>query len=555
VTPHGWKVAIVAAADDASDQYPSSPVAPGSPTRAVFGPTLVRSLLPFFRGTGPFLTVRSLWRWGQGQLRGSTPEYITSVLAIALEKTSPAPRYSQRERFSIWIDAPLNRRRFLRLTAANILANLLAPLAGLCDLAFLGHLDEIRYLAGVALAGVLFSYIYWTFGFLRMGTTGPTAQAVGRGDRADMLAIGLRHLGLALAIGLAILLLQVPLRELGFSLLSATPAVKAAGRAYYNATIWGAPASLMGFVLLGWLLGCERGDRVLLLSAVQNGANVALNYLFVVRLGWASAGAGAATAASQYALLLVGLLAIAAERPWSVREASPQENRAVWAQVRARLGDRRALRALLALNTDILIRTFALISVLAAFTNLSAQLGTLVLAANALLMQVFTLAAYFIDGIAFATESFAGRYGGQGDRHLLRQLATWAGQLSWVTGLLFALAFNLAPQALLSLLTRHDAAIAIARGYAPWLLPVLTIGGLAFMLDGYFLGLAAGRVLRNATLLAAVLGFAPLAWLAWRGQSGHGLWLAFAVFMAGRATILGCVLLARLAAPVARSQR
>ncbi len=425
----------------------------------------------------------------------------------------------------------MNRRRFFRLAAVNIFANLLVPLASLCDVAFLGHLDEIRYLAGVALAGVLFSYIYWTFGFLRMGTTGLTAQAEGRGDRADTLAIGLRHLALALAIGLAILLLQVPLRELGFQLLSATPAVKAAGRAYYNATIWGAPANLAGFVLLGWFLGRERGDRVLLLSAISNGTNVALNYLFVVRFGWASAGAGAATAASQYALLLVGLLAIAVERPWRGLD----QRAALW----QRLGDRAALRAVFSLNTDILIRTFALISVLAAFTNLSSGLGTLVLAANTLLMQVFTLAAYFIDGIAFATESFAGRYWGLGDRAQLRQLALWAGSLSLATGLLFALAFNAAPQVLFGLLTSHGEAIAIAQRYAPWLWLVLGAGSLAFMLDGYFLGLTAGRRLRNSTLLAALAGFLPLALLAWQGQSGHGLWLALVAFMVGRAATLG----------------
>jgi multidrug resistance protein, MATE family len=197
-------------------------------------------------------------------------------------------------------------QQFVQLAIVNILSNLMVPLAGLIDTAFLGHLSEIRYLAGVALATVIFNYVYWTFGFLRISTTGMTAQALGRGDRDAVWLIALRHMLLGLGLGIVILIMQVPLRSLGFALLSATAEVKAAGQAYYNALIWGAPATLIGFVLVGWFLGRGQGGKVLLLSVVSSGSNVLFDYLFIVQWGWGSAGAGWATALSQYLLLLVG---------------------------------------------------------------------------------------------------------------------------------------------------------------------------------------------------------------------------------------------------------
>ena len=207
-----------------------------------------------------------------------------------------------------WLMSSHLHHRFLKLAVVNILSNLMVPLASLVDVAFLGHLAEIRHLAGVALATVLFNYIYWTFGFLRMGTTGTTAQARGRNDHQEVLKICLRHSLIALSIGILILILQQPLREIGFTLLSATAEVKASGITYYNSLIWGAPATLLNFVLMGWFLGLEGGGKVLLLSVVNKATNIILDYLFIVRWGWESAGAGAATAISQYLTLLVGVV-------------------------------------------------------------------------------------------------------------------------------------------------------------------------------------------------------------------------------------------------------
>ncbi len=429
-------------------------------------------------------------------------------------------------RFSSF-ELPVFLGQFLRLTLINILANLMVPLSGLLDMAFLGHLAEIHHLAGVSLAMVLFNYLYWSFGFLRMGTTGMTAQTMGRGDPEAALLIGLRNGLLALLVGLVILGLQDPLRGLGFAILSATPEVKMAGTAFYNALIWGAPATLVNFVIVGWFLGRSQSAHVLVLTAVSSGANVLFDYGFIVQWGWASRGAGLATTASQYLMLLVAIVLLSLE-------VQPHQIRAV----AGKLWDPSALRATFSLNGEILIRTFALVSTLALFTTLGARLGTVVLTVNAMLMQAVTLAAYFIDGLAFATESLAGLFRGQGTSKSLIQLVQVAGCGSLLLGLLFAIAFIGQPDALFKLLTDHVEVLDNLHQYVIWLLPVLGFGSIAYMLDGYFLGLTEGRILRQAMLQAVVIGFVPGAIAAWYVRSNHGLWCALASFMAARAIAL-----------------
>lgn len=418
--------------------------------------------------------------------------------------------------------------RFLRLAAVNILSNLTVPLAGLVSVAFLGHLVEIHHLAGVTLATVLFNYLYRTMGFLRMGTTGVTAQATGRGDDTEALLIGLRNGQLAVGLGLLILLFQQPLRDLGFALLHSEPAVRLAAQAYYNARIWAAPATLLNFVLIGWLLGREKSGQVLLISILGNGCNVALDYWFITRLGWESAGAGWAITISQYGMALLGVVLIGQESGWRDLKAKHLQ---LWSGT--------SLRQTLALNGNIFIRTLAFLSTFSIFTSLSAAVGEVRLAENALMLQVFSLAVYLIDGLAFATESLTGIFHGKQNQKPLLALIRISGSSSLLIGVCFALLFVLFPQPLFSLLTNHTEVLDSVRHSVPWLLPVLGFGSIAFMLDGYFLGLAEGATLRNTALLATCVGFAPLALLAWQLQSNHLLWLALTVFMALRAIFLG----------------
>lgn len=419
------------------------------------------------------------------------------------------------------------KKRFIRLALINVVSNLMVPLAGLIDTAFLGHLDQIHHLAGVAIAGILFSYIYWTFGFLRMGTTGMTAQAQGRGDSNEVILILLRNCAIALTIGTIILILQQPLRIIGFTILQAEPEVLNSASAYYNTLIWGAPGTLLNFVLLGWLLGREEGNKVLLLSVVDKGANIALDYLFIVRFGWEAAGAGLATAISHYLNLLVGLILI-----WGM---IPQQSlKLFWNKIFYLP----ALKKLFSLNRDILIRTLALVSTFALFTNFSAAINTNTLATNTLLLQVVTLAAYFIDGIAFATESTIGYLQGRKNYRQLSYILRLAGISSLIIGISIAALFCIFPQTLFGILTNHDSVISQIDNYVWWLLPVLAFGSIAYMLDGYFLGLTAGKVLRNSTIVACCMGFLPMGIVAFYLQSSHLLWLALTCFMATRAITL-----------------
>lgn len=420
------------------------------------------------------------------------------------------------------------RSDFYRLAFINILSNLMVPLSGFLSVAFLGHLGEIHYLAGVTLSTILFNYLYRTLGFLRMSTTAITAQAVGGNDEALMWLTGLRNALLAFGLGIILLIFHQPLGSLGFAILSAAPDVKEAGLAYYNSRIWGAPATLLNFVLIGWFLGRGQSGKVFWMSLVGNGANIFLDYLLIIRWDWASIGAGFATSVSQYLMLLVGFIFIALE-------LEPQKIRAMLSKILVSSNWKETL----ILNRDIFIRSFAFLSTFSLFTNLSSAMGTMVLAENALLLQVITLTVYIVDGLAYATESMAGMFKGKGAHEQLFPLLQMSGQASLMIGITFAVACMLFPDPLLGLLTNHSEVLECLHPYVPWLLPVLGFGSLAFMLDGYFLGLAEGAILRNTALVATLAGFVPIALIAWQLQSCYLLWLALSLFMVIRVTLLG----------------
>ncbi|MGB3297362.1 MAG: MATE family efflux transporter [Phormidesmis sp.] len=426
-------------------------------------------------------------------------------------------------------------RPFCRLAIANTASNLMVPLAGLIDTAFLGHLEDIRYLNGVALATIIFNVIYWSFNFFRMGTTGPTAQALGRFEaggnsqnESEVWLIVVRNSLLALGAGLTVLLLKAPIAAAGFSLLQAGPAVRAAAVDFYNGRIMDAPAVLINFVLLGWLLGRKKGRQVVVLAIVGNLSNIFLDYWFIRLLGWGSYGAGLATALSQYLTLATALILILKGGvPWQL-----------WPQIRSQLWQTTALKSLFGLNFDILIRTFAIVISMSLFTNFSSGMGETILGVNTLLLQIVLMAAYFMDGIALAVESYAGSFYGRkafGDLYWLLVLGA-AGSLA--LGLAIALTLLIWPTPFFSLLTSHRTLLDQVPTYVIWLMPVLTFGGVAFTLDGYFLGLTAGRTLRNATLIAALIGFLPLALVANELKSPHLLWLALAGLMVTRAATL-----------------
>ncbi|CAD5966693.1 DNA damage-inducible protein F [Planktothrix tepida] len=417
--------------------------------------------------------------------------------------------------------------RFFRLAIANVLSCIMMPLANLISTIFLGHLEEIDHLAGVALAGNLFSFIYFILLFLRMGTTGVTAQAVGRDEREAVLLVGLRNGLIALALGITLLLLQYPLGQLAFALLNVTPEIKASALAYFNANIWAAPANLLNFVLMGWFLGQEKNGLVILLSVVGNIAKVAFDYLLIVHWGWESMGAGISSATSQYLSLLVGLIFVCKDIQWQEVQA-----------ITGKIWNISAIKSTLTLNGNILISNFFFIFSALVFNYEGAQMGTMIYAENTLLLQIINLNVYLVSGLGFGTETLVGNFKGKGASQQLLPLVS----VSLSSALLVALSLGgvcwLYPDTVFGLLTNHRELIENINIYIPWLLGLLLCDSINFMLDAYFLGLAEGRTLRNVSL-AAIMGFLPLAFVAIKFESNQILWLASCIFLVIRIVMLG----------------
>ena len=418
--------------------------------------------------------------------------------------------------------------RFYRLAVVSVLSNMMVPLAGLCDTAFLGHLQELKYLAGVILASILFDYLYRILKFLRNSTNAMTAQAEGQDDPQGVLLAGLRSGLIAIAIAGLILLLQYPIGQLGFSILSGAQNIENAGIEYFRARIWGAPAVLLNFVLIGWFLGREKNGIVFLISAIANGSNILLDYLMIQLWGWSSMGAGLATAVSQYLALFVGLTAVATSIDWQIlKQTLPQ------------LRDLQALRGAVALKFNILIRFLALISAYAIFTNLSAVMGTELLAENGLLLQIALLSQFTIQGIGMTTQTLIGNFKGKGELTKLMPLMITAIANSLPIALMFALGYLFLPQTLFGLLTNHQEINQEITQYTIWLLPLLSLTAIAFMLEAYFIGLKEGVVIRNASLIAFFLVFLPVATTAWYFSSTELLWLALTTYMLSLVAYLG----------------
>jgi MATE family multidrug resistance protein len=418
--------------------------------------------------------------------------------------------------------------RYFRLALANVVSNIMVPLASLVSVIFLGHLSEIHHLVGVALAGNLLNFLYFVLTFLRMGTTGVTAQAVGRDDREGVLLVGLRNGLIALVLGGALVLLQYPLGELGFTLLNVTPEVLASGKAYFYTQIWGAPAILLNFVLMGWFLGQEKNGLVVLLSVVGNAAKIALDYLFIIGLGWSSTGAGLSYATSQYLSLLVGLFFLCKEIQW-------QEV----LKLAGKIWDIKAFRSTLTLNGNIFVSNLVMLSASLTFNYEGVQMGTIIYAQNALLLQICTLSLYIVEGLGFGTETLVGNFKGKGAKEQLVPLAKVSVGTALLVGLSLGGVCWLFPDTVFGLLTNHTEIIQNIDIFIPWMLLLLVCSSISFMLDGYFLGLAQGHTLRNVSLVAFGVGFFPADVAAVKFESNHILWLAFFLFYAIRMVMLG----------------
>lgn len=418
--------------------------------------------------------------------------------------------------------------RFFRLALANTVSYIMEPLAGLISVAFLGHLSDINQLVGVALATVLFNGIYAILSFVRMSTTGITAQAVGRNDREEVLLTGLRNVLIAVGIGLLILVLQYPLREVGFVLLGGTPEAKASAFDYFNARIWAAPAVMINFVLFGWFLAQEMSGKVLLMSFVGNTSNVLLNYLFIVRWDWGSTGAGLSQGITQYLVLLVGLIFLCLQVQW-------QELKTAAVKVFQKSGFKSAFT----LSGNLFVAMIVTIFCFNIFQDLSSNMGTIIFAENTLMMQLVNLNFYLIEAVSLATESLSGQFVGKKANEQLMPVVGVSVATSLLLGLSISLLTVFFPENVFGLLTDHTEVTETIDIYVRWLLPVMGICSIAYIFDGYFLALTEGHTVRNVTLVAMAVGFLPVALGAVYFHSNHLLWFGLSMFMLVKAIMYG----------------
>ncbi len=410
--------------------------------------------------------------------------------------------------------------RFYRLASVAILANMMVPLAGLFDAAFLGHLDNINHLAGVILGGLLFDYLYRTLKFLRNSTNTLTAHAMGKDDPVGVLVAILRCGLIALIIAGVILLFQYPIHQLGFTILSGPLEVETSGLEYFHGRIWGAPAVLLNFVLVGWFLGREMNGIVLLMSLIGNGTNVLLDYLMILKWGWESMGAGLATALSQYLALLVGLVAMALSIQW-------QSLGIAWKQAINRQG----LMSAVVLKSNILIRFLTLISAYAIFSNLSASFGAELLAENGLLLQIALLSQFTVQGVGMTSQTLIGNFKGQGRTNQILPVLRVALVTAVPIALTLALGAVLFPDTIFKLLTNHPEVSQAMEQYTVWLVPLLSLTAAVFMMESYFIGIKDGTTVRNGAVIGFVVGFLPMILLVMIGQSEYLLWGALTSYM------------------------
>jgi len=419
----------------------------------------------------------------------------------------------------------ITHRRVLAIAAPIMLSNVSTPLLGAVDTAIVGRLPDPAYIGAVALGALVFSFVFWAFGFLRMGTTGLTAQALGAGDADELRAALGRALILGAGIGAALIAVQWPIGQAAFALLEGGAQVEMLAREYYDVRIWAAPATLINYALLGWFIGLGRAKIALLLQLALNVTNMALDGLFVLVLGLGVAGVAWGTLMAECVAAALGL-AIAA------RHLSRLGGR--WQ--RARLLERVAMTRTLAVNRDILIRSAALIAVFAWFVSNGARQGEVVLAANAVLMHFITVCAYFLDGLAFAAEALVGRAIGARDRAaLLRTMHLTTGWAVAVAALASALLLAAGPW-LVDLFTVDPLTRASARRYLPWAALAPLAGVWAFQLDGIFIGATRTPEMRNAMLLSLAIFLAG--WWLLQGFGNHGLWAALYVHYAARTATL-----------------
>lgn len=410
-------------------------------------------------------------------------------------------------------------RRILRLAVPSILANITTPLLALIDTAIAGHLGSERYLAAIAVGGVMFNMLYWFFSFLRAGTSGLSAQACGAGDPSASALVLARSLLVALTAGALMILFQEGIFKMMVWFLEAKPPVSSLASVYFHLLIWGAPAVLGNYAMAGWFLGMQNSRMMLWVSLIINVVNIVTSLTLVYLLDMGIAGIAAGTLVAQWTGFGAGCLFLKGYRM----------PRPKWADI-FRWNE---LRRFFSVNVDVMLRTVCLIAVTLWFTRAGSVQGPLILAVNTLLMQLFLLFSYMMDGVAFAGEALVGRYVGARDLqhvHLcVKRLFVWGA--AWA--LLFTLVYFLGGEGILDLLSDDAGVRSAAHEYFVWALTIPLAGFAAFAWDGVYIGATLTRRLL-VSMAGACATFFLLYYLLVPVMHNHGLWLAFIAYLAMR---------------------
>ncbi len=423
----------------------------------------------------------------------------------------------------------LSRRRILQIAWPIILSNISTPLLGLVDTAVIGHLGDPALIGAIAMGAMIFSFLFWGFGFLRMGTTGLVAQAWGSGNREETKAALYRAALLGTGVGIALVLLQFPIATGVFNVAEGSTSVKTAAATYFDIRIWSAPASLINVSIVGFFLGLQSTRTILCLQLALNGSNILLDVLFVQGLGWGVAGVAYATLIAEHLALVLGI--------WFVVSHLRKTGSSLSIPRRLLL-DARALRRTLAVNRDIMIRTLCLIFAFAWFVNEGAAQGDVILASNSILMLLVSFSAFFLDGFAIATESLVGAAIGARNPRGLRETILFSSQLALVTALGISLVYLGLSGSIVHLLTNAEEVRRTSQEYAGWAIAAPVVSVACYQLDGIFIGATRSREMRDAMVISLALYMA-----AWWGLTtyfgNHGLWAALMVYFVARALTLG----------------
>lgn len=413
-------------------------------------------------------------------------------------------------------------RRILHLAIPSIVSNITVPLLGLVDVTIVGHLGATAYIGAIAVGGLLFNILYWNFGFLRMGTSGLTSQAYGRKDKDAEIRVLVQAVSVGLFSALVMLILQYPIERLAFRLLDTSAEVEQYAVTYFRICIWGAPAVLAQYGFTGWFIGMQNSRYPMYIAIVMNVINIVCSSCFVFLFGMKVEGVALGTVVAQYSGVMMA---------WGLWFYNYKE-------LRGRITFRGslqliAMRRFFAVNRDIFLRTLCLIGVTTFFTSTGARQGDVILAVNTLLMQLFTLFSYIMDGFAYAGEALSGRYVGACNlvqlKRAVKALFGWGVGLS----LVFTLLYGIGGENFLRLLTNDTVVIETAGHYFYWVLAIPLAGFAAFLWDGILIGATATRFMLWAMLVASGSFF--MIYYCFSGATNnHMLWLAFLVYLALR---------------------